>query len=204
MQLNRSSGIVRWYLFVTFSRTDEAKRKTLAETTNLCAFVQQLAFWTLIWILIGALLCVCVPLAWTITAFMIVGGIIIGFIPVGWDAHVGRDRFARVLFPGMVFQWERKLGIRIGMRVIYPNHIWGAALVALGVWAFACWEVAGWSRDTIPTAWIALHELALVVASGVVACVLRAKWRNTEGWRVFRAWLAAKKNRVCPRIEFTE
>lgn len=62
----------------------------------------------------------------------------------------------------------------------------------------------GWSRDTVPGGWIVLHEVVLVMAFGIVAYALRAKWRSTEGWRVAHAWLRAKKDRVCPRIEFVE
>lgn len=205
MRLNRNSGIVRWYLFVTFNHSEEAKQKALAEATNLCAFVQGIAIWTIVWIMIGALLVVCVPCGWTITAFMIMGGVTVGFIPVGWNAYEGReDRFARVMFPAVAFQWKRKLGIRIGARILFPNHVWGTALAVLSIWALAYWETAGWSRDTIPVAWIIIHGVAFMVAVGVIAYVLRAKWRNTEGWRVFRAWLRAKKDRVCPRIEFVD
>lgn len=137
MQLNRSSGIVRWYLFVNFARSEEAKQKELAEATNLCTFVQRLAFWTIIWALIGVILLAVMPCGWMITAFMIAGGVTIGWIPVGWHASLKDNRPAQILFPAMAFQWERKLGICIGTRVVFPNHVWGTALVVLGVWALA-------------------------------------------------------------------
>lgn len=204
MQLNRNSGIVRWCLFTNFCRSEEAKQKALAEMTNLCTFVQQLAFGTLLWVLLGVLFAVAVPCGWAITAFMLACGITVGWIPVGWNADVGINCLARVLLPALAFQWERKLGVRIGTRVIFPNYVWVTAVGALSVWAFARWEVAGWSRVEIPVAWHIAHGTALASIFVTVAIVLYAKWRNTEGWRVARAWLRAKKDRVCPRIEFVE
>lgn len=204
MQLNRNSSIVRWYLFANFCHSEEAKQNELAETTNLCVFVQWLVLGTLLWVLIGVLFTVAVPCGWVISTCMLTGGALVGFIPIGWLASFRGNSLARVLFPAVTFQWERKLGIHIGTRVVFPNHVWGTALAVLGVWALGRMEVAGWSRDTIPVAWITIHELVLLVASGVVAVMFYARWRNTEGWRVLIAWLRAKKDRVCPRIEFVE
>lgn len=204
MQLNRNSGIVRWYLFTNFCRSEEAKQKALAEVTNLCAFMQGLVLGTLLQVLIGVMFSVAVPCGWVITALTIVGGVTIGFIPVGWHAAFRSYRLAQILCPAFVFQWERKIGIRVGARVLFPNHVWGTASAAFGVWALARWEVAGWSRDTIPVAWNIAHGTALAATSVIVAFALRARWRNTEGWRVLKAWLHAKKDRVCPRIEFVE
>lgn len=53
-------------------------------------------------------------------------------------------------------------------------------------------------------AWHIAHGTALATVLMTTAFALHARWRNTEGWRVFVAWLRAKKDRVCPRIEFVE
>lgn len=166
--------------------------------------MQSLAFGTFVQVLIGAMFSVVVPCWWAITAFAIVCGATIGFIPVGW--HDGNHRSVRVIAPAVAFQWERKLGIRIGTRVLFPNHIWGTALSVFGVWMLARWEIAGWSRvgSEIPVAWYVAHGTVLASMLLTVAIALYAKWRNTDEWRVACAWLRAKKDRVCPRIEFTE
>gem|GEM_PF-5907570 len=208
MQLNRHSPLVRWYLFAAFRHTEEEKQQALAETTNLCMFVRWLVLGTLARVVIAAVLIAMTPFAWVVSVFATIAGALVGYVPVGWGAGLDSD-WMRWLFPAMAFRWEQKVGVRVGTRTIFPHHVLGIALAVLGCLALIHVEALGWSGCSMHVGWLAAHMgwitahvTVFMLASLIAAVVLYAKLRNAEGWRVFAAWLKAKKDRVCPRIEF--
>jgi len=207
MQLNRDSQLVRYWLWATFNRSEQERTEALAKGTNVCGFVRDLVLFSLLQLAIGVMIAVSIPtgaiMTWAIIAVVILCALIVGYTPAGFDQRIRKlPIWWAIPFIAAELQWRRNMGLRIGSRTLYAYH----ALVPLALYGFIRFEYVGWTRWVHemrnPQPWITLHGLIGLVVVLCCGAVALAWWRKTDTWRVLTAWLKAKKDRACPRIEF--
>ncbi len=208
MHLNRNSRLVRYWLWVTFNRSEEERAEPLAKGTNVCGFVRELVLYSLLQLMLGVMLAVLIPvgvlLTWTIIAVAVPTALIAGYTPHGFDPRFQQFTFwwATPIISAAELQWRRNAGLPIGTRTLYAYH----ALIPLALVGLCWFEVAGWTRwvhtEEYRSPWIITHGVVGSAVAITVIAFFSAWLRKTDTWRVFMAWLHAKKDRVCPRIEF--
>lgn len=103
---------------------------------------------------------------------------------------------------------------RVVATIIFSGAFLGGALtilaVIVGVTLFGVFEFVRQVFAPVPVPSQAMLQGLVVVCVAVIAVVvwpvvLAVRWvLRTEIGRVCRAWLAAKKAKVCPRVEFVE
>lgn len=220
MQLNKNSGIVRYWKRVAWWMDDAEKARGLAEGTNVCAFMEQIIIGTAtkaaFWAFMGG---VGIPLLWICSVIAVTAAACWGQVPVGWDERCRKDP-ARWWFPAVCWAWGDRLHVVVRGRKFYPYHVLAvAALAIVGYALVELWRVrfgpasAQFSGEH-PGLTVFLCLITIIVGILILATMgwlllqaLREFFRaihSSDSCRVFCEWLRAKKDRVCPRIEFTE
>ncbi|MFH1099201.1 MAG: hypothetical protein V1723_04790 [Candidatus Uhrbacteria bacterium] len=218
MRLHRNSDIVRYWKCIVWWRSDAEKAKTLAEGTNLCVFVKAIMIGTITAMLYGVMLSIYAILTWSMTIIVALPiEACCGFVPVRWNER-WRRHCERWALAALCWEFEDRLHLTVRGRKLYPWH--ALAVIALGIAGHALVDL--WSIRFVP----AFHQLdqeqsglivLVVVVFGFTLVLLAlvvsgymmdgVRWfirvtRSSDAWRVLVAWLRAKKDRVCPRVEF--
>ncbi len=104
--------------------------------------------------------------------------------------------------------------VSVGRRRVAPQFL------ALGLWTIGLvWlfgstiGIVAWSGTEWAYAWLAwfimtvgpyLLSLAIAVAIVVLMLLAISMWRQSDTWLLIKAYAKAKKERICPRVEFVK
>lgn len=199
---------------------------------TLCQFVQDLLFDPLLIVgahlLFGCLGLLFAPFAWSFGLLATVGAVLFGFYPAGGatrvrkelEEHKASNEPLTSMFFDHVLGWlfivpvefsfsnehspyRRYRTLNIFGRPILPWH-----LVVSGV-AYWIWTAGADAYRTSPDFAHQVDVLGwiLLVIAGIVGLALTIFTTGkfeTHGFKLLRAYLRAKKDRVCPRITFTD
>lgn len=202
------------------------------ERMTLCQFVQDLLFDPLLivgvhltFVFLGLMFA---PFAWSFGLLATVGAVLFGFYPAGGVTRVCEEHrehkalnesLTSMFFDHMLFllfivpvafaasnehsPYRHYRTLNISGRPIYPIH-----LIVPGV-AYWIWTAGADAYRTSPDFAHQIDILGwiLLVIAGIVSLALTIFTMGefeTHGFKLMRAYLAAKKQRVCPRITFTD
>ncbi|MBI1999330.1 MAG: hypothetical protein HYS74_01600 [Parcubacteria group bacterium] len=105
---------------------------------------------------------------------------------------------------GKTLVFYKKWPTLAGHRV-YPAAIFLLALAAWALWLLGYAFVA-WVSDPSVGVWFAITVLlALVVLLPVVLfCILFARFLKSEAWQLFKEFIKARKQKICPFVDIVE
>ena len=158
-------------------------RENIPERTNLCQYVRRLSLTPLTALVSTALECLGLVglICYTIANYGF--GFLFGYVPNGWNPTTAD----MVKYPGMP----------LGRFQLYPWHvILTGLIVALHVWMYSFPDGRPYLLSEAKVVGIFLAVIALVVGLIFLFC--------SDTSTVVKQYLTAKKQKVCPIVEFEE
>lgn len=77
---------------------------------------------------------------------------------------------------------------------------WEIALPLVAVGGVVNWAITDWTGFSSAAIWVGITLAVIAFLAGLIFLICRG-WR-TEAFKLFRAYIAAKKRKVCPLITF--
>jgi hypothetical protein len=179
MIINSNSFHYKWYVWTY--RVWDKDIFAVPRHTNLCQYVQRIFWHTL---LVGVLLFPLFGLV-SLTYYLLVAPVmfVFGYTPINLFSVSSRGEY---------IPFNKYRGLRLWGMSWYPIHgLLTIVLAFLQHWA--------WHHMFIP---MLIGHTTLLGLAGAIICYCLFSRSQSEGVKLVRAWVSARKQDICPLVEF--